>query len=200
MTGAVAFIASTEDLRRCGAASMVVVIMGVSGSGKTVVGEALAGRLGWVFEDADNWHPASNIEKMQSGVALTDEDREPWLRSLSCAVRNWIVDKRDVVLACSALREWHRNALREGVPDRKSIRFVYLKGTYEEINRRLRLRVGHFMPESLLESQFAALEEPDSSEALVVDVSHPVVTAVDSIITGLRLGSSTRLESSRRLP
>ena len=108
---------------------MVIVVMGVSGSGKTAVGEALARRLIWVFEDADNWHPAANIEKMQSGVALTDKDREPWLRSLNSAVRNWIADKHHVVLACSALREWHRNALREGVPDRNSIRFVYLKGT-----------------------------------------------------------------------
>src|ERR1017187_7122371 len=105
---------------------MVIVVMGVSGSGKTAVGEALARRLIWVFEDADNWHPAANIEKMQSGVALTDKDREPWLRSLNSAVRNWIADKHHVVLACSALREWHRNALREGVPDRNSIRFVYL--------------------------------------------------------------------------
>lgn len=162
---------------------MVIIVMGVSGSGKTDVGEALAKRLGWVFEDADNWHPASNIEKMQSGVALTDKDREPWLRSLSSAVRNWIASERDVVLACSALRKWHRNALREGVPDRKSIRFVYLKGTYEEIDRRLRLRVGHFMPESLLESQFATLEEPGASEALVVDFGQAVASVVDSIVT-----------------
>jgi gluconokinase len=165
---------------------MVIVVMGVSGSGKTVVGEMLARRLNWVFEDADNWHPASNIEKMRSGAPLTDEDREPWLRALNGAIRNWIADKRDVVLACSALRKWHRNALREGVPDRESVRFVYLKGTYEEIDRRLSLRVEHFMPESLLRSQFAALEEPDSSEALVVDVSQPVATVVDSIIAGLR--------------
>lgn len=179
---------------------MVIVVMGVSGSGKTVVGEALARRLSWVLEDADNWHPASNIEKMHSGAALTDEDREPWLRALNRAIRNWIADKRDVVLACSALRKWYRNALRAGLPEPESVRFVYLKGTYEEIDRRLRIRAGHFMPESLLRSQFAALEEPDSSEALVVDVSHPVATVVDSIITGLRLGSSTGLESRRKLP
>jgi gluconokinase len=165
---------------------MVIVVMGVSGSGKTVVGEMLARRLNWMFEDADNWHPASNIEKMHSGAPLTDEGREPWLRALNGAVRNWIADKRDVVLACSALREWHRNALREGVPDWESVRFVYLKGTYDEIDRRLSVRVGHFMPESLLRSQFAALEEPDSSEAFVVDVSQSVATVVDSIITGLQ--------------
>lgn len=169
---------------------MVIVVMGVSGSGKTVVGEALAIRLSWAFEDADTWHPAANIEKMQNGVALTDEDREPWLRSLNSAIRNWIAEEKHLVLACSALREWHRNALREGVLDCNSIRFVYLKGSYEEIDWRLRLRVGHFMPESLLQSQFAALEEPDSSEALAVDIGQPVATIVDSIVTGLRLGSS----------
>lgn len=169
---------------------MVLVVMGVSGSGKTVVGEALAMRLNWVFQDADHWHPASNIEKMQSGVALTDEDREPWIRSLSRAVRNWIAEKQHVVLACSALRKWHRNALREGVHDRESVRFVYLKGTYEEIELRLSHRTGHFMPESLLKSQFAALEEPDSSEALVIDIGRPVSAIVDSIVTRLRLGSS----------
>lgn len=179
---------------------MVIVVMGVSGSGKTVVGEALARRLNWVFEDADNWHPVSNVEKMHSGAALTDEDREPWLRALNLAIRNWIKDQRDVVLACSALRKWHRNALRAGLPAQESIRFVFLKGTYEEIDLRLKMRVGHFMPESLLESQFAALEEPDSSEALLVDANHPVATIVNSIINRLRLGSSTGLGSRRNLP
>ena len=174
-----------------GTKPMVIVVMGVSGSGKTMVGEALARRLNWAFEDADNWHPPSSIGKMRRGEALTDEDRKPWLRALNNAVRSWIADKRDVILACSALREWHRDQLREGVPGRESVRFVYLKGSYEEIDRRLRLRVGHFMPESLLKSQFAALEEPDSSEALVVDVGRPVAPLVDSIVTDLRLGPTT---------
>jgi gluconokinase len=173
---------------------MVIVIMGVSGSGKTVVGEALAQTLHWDFEDADHWHPPSNIEKMHSGAALTDEDREPWLHALNVSIRNWIADKRNVVLACSALRESYRKALREGVPARESLRFVYLKGTYTEIAGRLSMRAGHFMPESLLKSQFAALQEPDSSEALVVEVSPPVAAIVDSIIIGLRLGASTGLE------
>jgi gluconokinase len=168
---------------------MVVVVMGVSGSGKTVVGEALATRLNWAFEDADSWHPVSNVEKMRRGVALTDEDREPWIRGLNHAIRNWIAEKRNVALACSALREWHREALRAGLHE-ESIRFVFLKGTYEEIDRRLKNRVGHFMAESLLESQFAVLEEPDSSEALAIDVNPPVATIVDAIITGLRLGTS----------
>jgi gluconokinase len=179
---------------------MVIVVMGVSGSGKTVVGEALAERLAWTFEDADNWHLASNIEKMRSGAALTDEDRKPWIRSLSNAIRDWVAEKRDVILACSALREWQRNAFRGGIPNQESVRFVYLKGTYEEIDRRLKARLGHFMPESLLKSQFAALEEPGASEALVVDIHHPVATIVNSIVTGLHLGSSTKSESRQELP
>jgi|ERR1700728_41108 len=179
---------------------MVIVVMGVSGSGKTFVGEALAVRLNRVFEDADNWHSPANIEKMHRGEALTDADREPWLQTLNVAIRTWIVDKRDVVLACSALREQYRKALIEGVADREAVRFVYLKGTYEEIDRRLRARAGHFMPESLLKSQFAALEEPGSSEALVINVSQSVDSIVNLIVTDLRLSpsakSSTPMESS----
>jgi len=167
--------------------SMVIVVIGVSGSGKTVVGEALARKLMWQFEDADNWHPPANIEKMRRGEALTDEDRVPWLQALNSAIQNWIATEHSVVLACSGLRKSYRNALRKADPGGKCVRFVYLKGIYDEIDRRLKARVGHFMPESLLKSQFATLEEPDSSEALVVDTSPSVATIVDSIITGLRL-------------
>jgi gluconokinase len=166
---------------------MVIVVMGVSGSGKTVVGEALAQKLNWEFEDADNWHPAANIEKMRRGEALTDEDRVPWLQALNSAIRNWIAKQHCVVLACSGLRKSYRKALRQADPDGRCVRFVYLKGTYDEIDGRLRTRVGHFMPESLLKSQFATLEEPDPSEALIVDVSPPVAIIVDSIIADLRL-------------
>jgi gluconokinase len=178
---------------------MVVIVMGVSGSGKTVVGKALGQRLNWLFEDADNWHPASNVEKMRSGIALTDDDRKPWLTALNAAIRDWIAEERNAILACSALRKWHRNALRAGVPTPASIRFVYLKGTYEEIDRRLKLRAGHFMPESLLRSQFATLEEPDSSEALAVDISQGITAIVDSIVRRLRLGSSIALTRHEKL-
>jgi gluconokinase len=175
--------------------SMIIIVMGVSGSGKTVVGKALAKRLAWAFEDADSWHRPSNVEKMHSGVALTDEDRKPWLQALNSSIQGWIAEKRDVVLACSALREWYRRALRAGVSNAASVRFVYLKGTYEEIDPRLKARSEHFMPESLLKSQFAALEEPDSSEALVVDIRPPVPAIVDSIVAGLHLASPTSVTS-----
>lgn len=166
---------------------MVIVLIGVSGAGKTVVGEALAARLNWSFEDGDKWHPASNIEKMRRGIALTDNDRAPWLRSLRDAITKWIAERRNLVLACSALRQRYRTALREGIRQPESLRFVYLKGTYEEIDQRLKSRVGHFMPEVLLKSQFAALEEPDPSEVFVVSVTQPVSAIVDRIISGLGL-------------
>jgi carbohydrate kinase, thermoresistant glucokinase family len=163
---------------------MVVVVMGVSGSGKTTVGQALAARLGWSFEDADDLHPAANVEKMRHGIALTDEDREPWIRAVSGAIRQHVTDGHDVVLACSALRRRHRDAMRDTVPA-GAVRFVYLKGTYEEIDRRLRARVGHFMPESLLKSQLDALDPPDATEALIVDVTPPVPEIVDAIVVAL---------------
>jgi gluconokinase len=164
---------------------MVVVVMGVSGSGKTTVGRALATRLGWRFEDADDMHPAAHVEKMRHGIALTDDDREPWIAGVGRAVRGYVAAGEDAVLACSALRHRHRDAIRDG--DAR-VRFVYLRGTPDVIDRRLRARVGHFMPESLLPSQLDALEEPDPSEALVVDVAPPVPAIVDAIVHALGLG------------
>src|SRR5258706_16199988 len=155
--------------------------MGVSGSGKTAVGKALAARLGWTFEDADDRHPPANVEKMRTGVPLTDEDRRPWLRGLSEAIGAWVSEGCHVVLACSALRKWHRDALRSGVADGGSIRFVYLKGTYDQIERRLPLPVRHFMPGSLLPSQFDAFEEPDAAGALIVPGRPPVRALLDAV-------------------
>ncbi|HWF37694.1 MAG TPA: gluconokinase [Candidatus Acidoferrales bacterium] len=166
---------------------MVVIVMGVSGAGKTTVGRALAERLGWTFEDADDWHSAANIAKMRSGHELSDEDREPWLRSLSRAIQDWVAGARNAVLACSALKASYRATLRSGAASGASIRFGYLKGTFEQIQRRLESRGGHFMPESLLRSQFETLEEPDASEAFVVDAALSVPQIVDAIIQGLRL-------------
>lgn len=177
--------------------AMVIVVTGVSGSGKTAAGELLARRLSWQFEEGDNWHPVSNIEKMHRGEPLSDDDRRPWLQTLNFAIHKWIAEKTDVVLACSGLRKSYREALRAGVYDRESVRFVFLKGTYDEVDGRLRARVGHFMPESLLRSQFATLEEPDSSEALVVDIGQPVETIVESIISGLGLRGDRERDGER---
>ena len=166
---------------------MVIVLMGVSGSGKTAVGEALATRLGWSFADADDFHPPANVARMRSGTPLTDADREPWLQSINRTVRDWTAKRRDVVLACSALRRSYRAAIRAGVPDDGSLRFVYLRGEPGEIGRRLRARVGHFMPASLLASQFESLEEPAPSEALVADIEQPIPAIVDAIIRDLSM-------------
>jgi gluconokinase len=177
---------------------MVIVVMGVSASGKTTVGEALAARLAWDFEDADAWHSCANIAKMRSGQPLTDEDREPWLRALSAAIKKWLAEHRDVVLACSALKASYRDELRRGVPDNQSVRFVYLKGTYQQILERMDERRGHFMPESLLRSQFETLQEPQPAEAFIVDAGLPVAVIVNAVVAGLQLypapGSPSRTE------
>ncbi len=147
-------------------APQVVLIMGVSGSGKTTVGWLLAEELGWSFQDADELHPLTNVEKLRRGVPLTNEDRLPWLRRLCRLVKGWIEAQRPVVLACSALTRRYREILLEGVEGR--VQFVYLKGSLDLIERRLAGRNDHFMHRDLLASQFEVLEEP--SEALVVDI------------------------------
>ncbi|HEX5424094.1 MAG TPA: gluconokinase [Candidatus Acidoferrales bacterium] len=170
---------------------MVIILMGVSGAGKTVVGQSLAAKLNWSFEDADNWHPPANVEKMRSGIPLNDDDREPWLEALNRGIREWIVNGRHTVLACSALKARYRKTLRSGVGDPASLQFVFLKASYEQIDQRLRERRHHYMPESLLKSQFDALEEPSLDEALVVDASQTISVIVDEIVARLRLTVSS---------
>jgi gluconokinase len=145
---------------------MIVVVMGTTGSGKTTVGTLLAKRLGWEFVDADDFHPPANVEKMKHGIPLTDADREPWLKALHDKIVEWNAEKRNVVLACSALRQSYRDELRAS-PD---VKFVYLKGSYELFSRRVLARKGHFAKQDLLASQFATLEEP--SDAVAVDAAH----------------------------
>jgi gluconokinase len=144
---------------------MIVVIMGVSGCGKSTVGKMLACRLGWRYFEGDEFHPAGNIEKMSKGVALTDNDRLPWLASIKKTIDRCVEQSANAVIACSALRQHYRCMLAENVPD---MRLVYLKGSPETIRRRLNSREAHYMKAGLLESQFDSLEEPD--DAIVVDV------------------------------
>jgi gluconokinase len=144
---------------------MIAIVMGVTGSGKTTVGRLLAQQLGWTFADADDFHPRANVEKMERGVPLNDDDREPWLERLRIQVANWIANGQPAVLACSALKRTYRQELSVG----PEVRFVYLKGSPELIAQRLRLRRGHFADEKILAGQFSDLEEPET--AVTVDIS-----------------------------
>jgi gluconokinase len=140
--------------------------MGPAGSGKTTVGELLAGQLGWEFADADNFHSPANIEKMAHGVPLDDNDRIPWLNSIREAMEQWNAQRRSVVLACSALKKIYRERLQIN----SGVKLAYLKGTYDLLLERLHSRRGHYATEQLLASQFADLEEP--ADAITVDAAH----------------------------
>ena len=159
---------------------MTAVIMGVCGCGKTTIGRALAAELGWPFLDADEYHPPANVAKMAAGVALTDADRWPWLDRLGAELQALHASGRHAVLACSALRQSYRDRLAAG----GEIKWVYLKGDAGTIEPRLASRRGHYMPPSLLASQFAALEEP--AAAIVVDIRQSVAAQVAQVASGLR--------------
>ncbi|MCP3064724.1 gluconokinase [Myxococcus sp. K38C18041901] len=161
---------------------MVVVVMGVSGAGKSTVGRALAQSLGWRFLDTDDLHSAANVAKMAAGVPLTDEDRWPWLADVRGELERSLSRGEDVVLASSALKRSYRERLEV---DPARTRWVYLNAPREVLSRRLAQRHGHFMPPSLLDSQLAALEVPE--QALSVDVSPPPEQIVASIRAGLKL-------------
>jgi len=146
---------------------LVLVLMGVTGSGKTTVGHLLAEQLGWEFADADQFHSPANVKKMAQGIALTDADREPWLAALRDAIVRWLAERKNGVLACSALKESYRNKL--GIGD--EVRLVYLKGSYDLIASRLQERHGHFATEAILADQFANLEEPKAATAVNIQPS-----------------------------
>jgi gluconokinase len=157
---------------------MVIVLMGVSGSGKTTVGTRLADALGWAFADADDFHPPANVEKMRRGEPLTDEDRWPWLRAIREHIRNRLADEEPAVVTCSALKGSYREALLDDVDGAE---LVYLRGSYDLIRERLEARTDHFFDAEMLDSQFEALEPPSSDEALVVDVDASPDAIVDTI-------------------
>jgi gluconokinase len=162
---------------------MVVVVMGVSGSGKSSVGRALAEALGWPFFDGDDFHPPENVAKMAAGVPLTDTDRWPWLDILAAKIAAVQADCGHAVLACSALRAAYRDRIAAGARSPGEVRFVYLKGDRATIAARLASRQHRYMPATLLDSQFATLEEP--ADALAVDIRDKVPEQVARIRAAL---------------
>ncbi|HVH72054.1 MAG TPA: gluconokinase [Candidatus Dormibacteraeota bacterium] len=157
----------------------MVLLMGPAGSGKTTVGKLLAAQLSWEFADGDNFHPPGNIEKMSRGIPLTDKDRLPWLQSIRDAMQQWLVEGRNVVMACSALKRSYRELLGIG-PKAKNVKLVYLKGPYNVLLDRLHSRKGHYMKDRMLASQLADLEEP--IDAITIDVAK----SPDEIVSEIR--------------
>lgn len=163
---------------------MIMLLMGVAGCGKTTVGDQLAERLGWPYQEGDALHPPANVAKMAGGMPLTDADRLPWL----AAVAAWIDARRAAgecgVVSCSALKRAYRQLL---IGDRPDVRLVYLQGTRDQLAERLAARTGHFMPAGLLDSQLATLEEPTAAEQpLVVTIDQPVEAVVTAIAGAIR--------------
>ena len=155
---------------------MIVLVMGVSGSGKTTIGEALAAELGWPYLDADDFHPKANVEKMAAGIPLQDADRWPWLAGINRKLLQLEKQKHSAVVGCSALKQIYRRRLARGI---RNFRTVYLKGEFQLIEKRVKARKHRYMPASLLKSQFDTLEPP--RRAIVVDVAAPVRVTVRSI-------------------
>jgi gluconokinase len=169
---------------------MVVIVMGVSGSGKSTIGQLLADRLGWSFRDGDEFHPLANVAKMRSGVPLNDEDRRPWLLAIQTFMQKSHANGQSAVVACSALKATYRDLLLGGEP---WVRFVHLHGSRELLAQRLQARPGHFMPPALLDSQLATLESPE--DALAVEISELPPQLVDRIVTGLGLTPKALVEN-----
>jgi gluconokinase len=173
-----------------------LIIMGVSGSGKTTIADKLAERLGWTCEDGDKYHPKSNVEKMSAGHPLTDEDRWPWLNAIADEIERICKAHGHVVVACSALKRAYRDVLLRG---RDDVRIVFLNGTQQLIADRLSARKGHFMPPGLLDSQFKTLEPPGLDEnAIDVSIDVPVDAIVDDIVGKLQATTDARNFGDRK--
>lgn len=159
-----------------------IVIMGVAGSGKSSVGEALSERLGIPYRDGDDLHTAAAVEKMRSGIPLTDADRWPWLDRVAAVLAR----EAPVIIGCSALKRAYRERIRTGAGG--AVCFVHLQGSRELIARRMAGRTGHYMPTTLLDSQFAALEPPGPEEAVTVDIDQPLPALVSAVLARLASG------------
>jgi gluconokinase len=172
-------------------APCALIVMGVSGSGKSAIAAALADRLGWTYEDADRFHPPSNVAKMSAGDPLTDEDRWPWLRAIADEIDRVAAAGGHAVIACSALKRSYRNVLVHG---RADVRVVYLDGSQALIAARLAARKNHFMPAGLLDSQFATLEPPAPDEnAIAVSIDAPIEAIVRDVAGKLGTGSGAQI-------
>ena len=169
---------------------MIVVVMGVAGSGKTTIATRLASKLGWAYQEGDALHPAENVEKMKGGTPLTDADRLPWLRRIAERIDDWRAHGQSGVVTCSALKRSYRDIL---IGDRPEVVLVYLKGSPELIRKRLAERRGHFMPPALLDSQLATLQEPSADE-------HPVVVDINGTPDEIAEEIADRLRARRLRP
>ncbi len=162
---------------------MILILMGPTGCGKTTIGRRLARHLGWAFIDGDDYHPAANVAKMHSGQPLNDDDRRPWLLALRREMERLMQAGKSAVLACSALKQSYRDLL--GV-DQQTVRTVYLRGTFDLLQRRLADRRGHFMPPELLRSQLDTLEKPDGGLSVDIDADpETIVTRIVAALTGI---------------
>jgi gluconokinase len=177
---------------------VIAVVMGVAGSGKTTVSALLSAALGCQFQEGDDLHPAENVEKMHGGTPLTDEDRMPWLHKIAEEIDSWRARGESGVLTCSALKRSYRDIIIGGRPD---VTLVYLRGSYDLIRRRMAARHEHFMPVALLDSQFAALQEPTPDEhPIIVDVGSRPAEVATEIVRQLeeRHGNDSGIESPSR--
>lgn len=162
---------------------MILIAMGVSGCGKTTIGEKLAERLGCDFADADSFHSQANKDKMHKGIPLTDDDRWPWLKAIRASIVEKQADGTTHVYACSALKRVYRDILREGDKD---VTFVYLKGSPELLRERIKTRKGHFFDPALLQSQLDTLEPPTADEAIEVDIAMSPEKIVDTVLEEIK--------------